>query len=447
MTHFYYIFVLFCMLLAVQNSKSQTTDSTKFMTLHDCMEYAVSNSTRMRIQKAETGDARIGRRDAILTAFTPTINAQAYAYYNFGRSIDPQTNTYFTQTSFHNNYAINAGFTLFNGFEAVNNIKISKTGLAISQSQEKQAEADICLATMEAYYNVVYYNQLVNIYKKRIEAAEAQLSLGKRQEDLGQKSHADVVQMEADLVDCQYDLTNAQNLYNEQLIALSDLMFWPLDEPLLIDTVLPTWKVDAANADDVVNYAMNNNPDVQIAQWQKENAKRELKTAIWQLLPTVELYAGWNTNYFSYQGMQAESFRSQVKNNGGEYVELAVSIPIYNRLKGHSNISRKRHAYEKASAEVDKKRREVESEVRRAVQDCQGTAVAYTQAQRKAEVQEESYALNRRKMEQGLISPIEFQTVSNNYLKAKCDEMNSLFKYLIKQSVVKYYYGVAYVNQ
>ena len=50
-------------------------------------------------------------------------------------------------------------------------------------------------------------------------------------------------------------------------------------------------------------------------------------------------------------------------------------------------------------------------------------------------------------MEQGLISPLEFRTASNNYLKAQADEMNSLFKYLIKQAVVKYYNGIDYINQ
>ena len=55
--------------------------------------------------------------------------------------------------------------------------------------------------------------------------------------------------------------------------------------------------------------------------------------------------------------------------------------------------------------------------------------------------------LNLKKLEQGLISPLEFQAANNNYLKAQADEMNSLFKYLIKQAVVRYYNGVEYVNQ
>ena len=417
------------------------------MTLHDCMEYAVSNSTKMRIQQAAIGDAQIDRRDAALTLFTPQISAQTYAYYNFGRSIDPQTNTYFNTTSFHNNYGVSAGYDLFDGFKAVNNYKISKTGMLIADSQEKQVEADICLAVMEAYYNVVYYKRLCDVYEEQVAVAGQALAKAKRQEELGQKGHADVIQMEADLADRQYDLTNTYNMYESQRMTLADLMFWPVDEELVIDTSMPVWQVEPVSTSSVVDFALEHNPAVQIASWKELNAKRELNTAKWQTLPSVGLYAGWSTSYYTYQGSQTAAFQDQFRNNGGEYVEVSVSIPIFNRLSRLSTISRKRHALQKATAELDQKKRDVESEVRRAVQDRDGAATAYQQAQRKAEVQAEAYMLNLKKLEQGLISPLEFQAANNNYLKAQADEMNSLFKYLIKQAVVRYYNGVEYVNQ
>ena len=420
------------------------------MSLHDCMAYAISNSTKIRIQQAAIGDAQISRRDAALALFTPQVNANTYAYYNFGRSIDPQTNTYFNTTSFHNNYDVSAGYELFDGFKAVNNLKISKTGMLIADSQEKQVEADICLAVMEAYYNVVYYKRLIEVYEEQVSVAEQALVKARRQEELGQKGHADVIQMEADLADRQYDLINTRNQYESQKMTLADLMFWPVGEELEIEySVISSEAAGEVekSADSVVDFALDHNPVVQIASWQALNAKRELNTAKWQTLPSVGLYAGWSTSYYTYQGSSTAAFQDQFRNNGGEYVELSVSIPIWNRLSKQSTISRKRHALEKASAELDQKRRDVESEVRRAIQDRDGAATAYEQACRKAEVQSEAYTLNLKKLEQGLISPLEFQTANNNYLKAQADEMNSLFKYLIKHAVVRYYNGVEYVNQ
>jgi outer membrane protein len=436
-----------CVVTALALAETVSASGQTTMNLNDCMRYAISNSTKVRIQEAAIGDAQIARRDAALTLFTPQITAQTYAYYNFGRSIDPQTNTYFNTTSFHNNYGVSAGYDLFDGFKAVNNYKISKTGMLIADSQEKQVEADICLAVMEAYYNVVYYKRLCDVYEEQVAAAEQALVKAKRQEELGQKGHADVIQMEADLADRQYDLTNTYNKYLDQKMTLSDLMFWPMDDELVIDTSIPVWQIEPVATESVVDFALEHNPGVRIASWKELNAKRELSTAKWQVLPSIGLYAGWNTSYYTYQGAATSPFWNQFRNNGGEYVQLSLQIPIWNRLAKASAISKKRHALEKATAELDQKRRDVESEVRRAVQDRDGSAIAYQQAQRKAEVQAEAYTLNLKKLEQGLISPLEFQTANNNYLKAQADEMNSLFKYLIKQAVVRYYNGVEYVNQ
>ena len=425
------------------------------MTLKECMEYAISNSTKVRIQQAANDDARLARRDAIFDAFTPEISGSGSAYYNFGRAVDPKTNTYVTTTSFHNSYGVSAGITLFNGFKAVNNLRVSKTSIALGNSQEDQIEADICLATMEAYCNVLYYSQLANICKSQVEVAEESLAKARRQEELGQKGHADVVEMDSNLADKQYQLVEANNKLNDARITLEDVMFWSEPQELVIDTTLPATidgervLTDSLAMEDMVDFAQSNNPAARVARFNLMNAKRELNTARWQLLPSLSAYAGWSTTYFTYPGSGSASdpFRTQFRNNGGEYVQLSLNIPIFSGLQRHSNIARKKNAVAKASAEYDQKMRDISAEVRRAVQDRDGASAAYILAQRKSDVQEEAYSLNMKKLEQGLISPIEFQTASNNYLEANAQRLNSLLTYFIKRSVVNYYNGVDYIDQ
>lgn len=417
------------------------------MTLHDCMAYAVSNSTKMRIRQAETGDARIARRDAILSVFLPTLSAGSSASFSFGRNIDPETNTYINTVSFSNGYSLSAGITLFNGFSAVNNLKISQTSLKMGETRERQTEADLCLAVMEAYYNVVYYSRLCQLFEEQIETVKMSLARMQRQEELGQKSRADVVQLEAEVADREYDLANTRLIYDEQMTNLSDLMLFPLDEQLVVDTVIPEPVVSLQTEDDVVMYALGNNPSVKIAGMNVEQARIELSTARWQMAPKLSASASWGSAYYSYQGVSTDNFGSQIRNNGGEYVGLSLSIPIYNRLRGFSDVSRKKNSYVRATAELEQRNRDLESAVRKAFNECNAAMTAYYQARKKTEIQQEAYQLNLRKMEQGLISGLEYQTAVNNYLKAKTDNMNSLFKYLIKQSVVKYYSGIEYVNQ
>ena len=461
-------FILMMVLGALTSVKAQDTVT---MDLKACMRYAVEHSTKIRIQHADNRDAQIDRRDAILAAFTPTIEGNTYAYSNFGRSIDPETNTYIRTTSFHNGYSLSAGINLFNGFQAVNNLKITKTAQLMGLTKEQQTEDQICLATMEAYCNVLYYTEMQEALQAQVATAEKAVQLATRQEQLGQKSHADVVQMQSDLAERQYQLTTCRNNLNNAIITLKDVMFWPIEKPLKIDGLdvglshcgsrivndslvrLPQCDSPTDQAENIaqmVEFAKTNMPTVLLAEGTMKNARLALKTARWQLLPRLTLYGGWSSSYFTYPGMEGyvpTPYFEQLKNNGGEYVQLSLSIPIFDRLSKHSNIAKRKNAYDRAQADYEQTLQTVEAEVRRAIADRDGSADALRQADTRAELQQEAYALNTKRFEQGLISSIEYQTASNNYLNALAEQLNARLQYFIKNSVVNYYGGTSYILQ
>lgn len=426
---------------------------TLTMDLKACMRYAVEHSTKMRIQQADIRDAQIDRRDAILSAFTPSIDGGTYAYYNFGRSIDPETNTYTVVTSFHNGYSLSAGINLFNGFQAVNNLKITKTAQQMGLTKEQQIEDQLCLATMEAYCNVLYFSELEKALQGQVATAEKALQLATRQEQLGQKSHADVVQVQSDLAEKQYLLTTCRNNLNNAVITLKDVMLWPMDEPLKVDESIAQQALlvtDPVDAPSIVSQAKQTMPSVLLAEGTMKNARVALKTARWQLLPRLSLYGGWSSSYFTYPGKEGyvpTPYFDQIRDNRGEYIQLSLNIPIYDHLSKHSNIAKKKNAYDRAQAEYEQSLRDVEAEVLRAVADRDGAADALQQAEARATLQEEAFALNNKRFEQGLISSIEYQTASNNYLNALAEQMNARLQYYIKSSVVTYYKGVPYIEQ
>lgn len=435
---------------ALNPVKAQDTTT---MDLKACMRYAVEHSTKMRISQADNRDAQIDRRDAILAAFTPSIDGSTYAYSNFGRSIDPETNTYIRTTSFHNGYSLSAGMTLFNGFQAVNNLKITKTAQLMGLTKEQQTEDQICLATMEAYCNVLYYTEMQKALQAQVATAEKSLQLVSKQEQLGQKSHADVVQVQSDLADRQYQLTTCRNNLNNAIITLKDVMLWPVEEPLKIDGGLAQQSLlesEPLDMQTMVAQAQQMMPLVLLAEGTMKNARLALKTARWQLLPRLSLYGGWSSSYFTYPGMEGyvpTPYLDQLKNNAGEYVQLSLSIPIFDRLSSHSNIAKKKNAYDRAQAEYEQSLRDVEAEVLRAIADRDGAADALQQAETRAVLQQEAFALNNKRFEQGLISSIEYQTASNNYLNALAEQLNARLQYFIKCSVVTYYKGVPYIEQ
>ena len=445
-------------IMALNHVKAQDTAT---MNLKECMRYAVEHSTKIRIQQADIRDAQIDRRDAILAAFTPSVSGSSSASSSFGRSLDPETNTYSVITSFYNGYSVSAGIDLFNGFQAVNNLKITKTAQEMGFTKEQQLEDQICLTTMEAYCNVLYYTEMKKALQAQVAIAEKSVQLATKQEQLGQKSHADVVEVQSDLVERQYQLTNCSNRLKDALITLKDVMFWPIETPLKIDESFANETAvglsyygsrtnPSEEIDEYVSRAKQWLPEVALAEGTMKNARLSLKTARWQLLPRLYLSGGWSSSFFTYPGREGyvpTPFFDQLKDNGGESVSLSLSIPIFNRLSSYSNIARKKNAYDRAQADYEQTLQTVEAEVRRAIADRDGSADALLQAATRADLQSEAYQLNGKRFEQGLISSIEYQTASNTYLNALAEYLNARLQYFIKCSVVKYYGGTSYINQ
>ena len=418
------------------------------MTLRDCMEYALEHSARMEVQDAENADARIARRDAILRAFTPTVSGGTYASMSFGRSVDPETNTYISTSSFNNGYSVDGSITLFNGFSAVNNIRIAKTAVKMGIAEEQQLRDEICLAVMEAYCNVLYFSDMKVVVEGQVQTAKDNLLLAQRQEELGRKSYADVVQLDADLADREYQLVTMTNRYNEAMMMLKDLMMWEEQNSLSIQTGRTGWTIQTVLQDSIIE--ANQHPAVILAEYRMGNARLDLNSARWRFAPSLSLGGGWSTKYFTYPGMKnyvAVPFGSQFANNSGEYVQLSLSIPIYDGLSRYSNIARKKNAYRRAEAEYRQTLHEVETEIERAKQDRDGALAALKQAERRERVQKEAYTINMKKFEQGLISPLELKSSGDNYLNAQAEYLNAQLQFYVKNSVVNYYNGISYINQ
>lgn len=422
---------------------------TAVMTLRDCVRYALSHSAEMRVLQADLGDAQLARRNAILNAFTPEIDANTYAYSNFGRSIDPETNTYSNTTSFHNGYSLSAGITLFNGFRAINNMKITKIAEATGVTRIQQTEDKITLATIEAYCNVLYFTELSRTVQAQMETAETALRLAQRQKDLGQKSQADVLQMEAELSDRKYKYIVCENQLQNAYITLKDIMLFPTEQSFSVtDVEADTMLSDAVHTMEV-SRAADRLPAVIIAENERQTARLALKTARWQLLPSLSLYGGWSSTYFTYPGRTdyvTAPYGQQIANNGGEYVQLSLNIPIYNRLSRQTEIARRRNDCDRAEARYAQARQTVEAEIHRALADRDGAAAALQQAQQHAALQQQLYAMSVRQFEQGLISALDYQTVADNHLTAVADLLNARLQLFLKTWVVRYYFQLRMQN-
>ena len=434
-----------------QDNNGLAEQPAEIWSLHDCMRYAVANSPKMRVQQATNDDRRIDRREAAF-GFLPTISAGTSGSLSFGRGIDPETNVYTNTTTFSNSYSLSAEMDIFNGFSAVNSLRIAKTALLLGIEEEQVTKDDICLEVIQAYYNVLYNQGMADLAREQLEETRRTLEQARIQCELGLKSSADVLQIESDLASKDFNLTKMENTLEQAVLTLKSVMYYPLDDDLKISVIEPSVLFSQfsyeGNADSIASAARSFLPEFKAEEYKVRNAELELKTARWSLVPYIYAQGGYSTGYVYDRSYAVnDPFWNQMNDKQGQYVGIGISIPIFNSLYKYNQIARKRNALSTAEANRDIKYQEVEVEIRKAVQDMRGAAKEFISADKKVSALSMSHQANTRKYEEGLMTVIELQTSSNSLLEAKAQRLNCGLQYLLKERVAMYYKGITYLDQ
>ena len=422
--------------------------SAEKITIDDCMRYAVENSTTVGQKKLALDDHKADQSEAIGSLF-PSISASVGGVMNFGRGVDPATNSYTNVTTFSNSYGLSGSMKLFDGLQSINTLRAAKVAKKMGVAETELASDEVAMKTMSAYMDVVYYTEAVAIAKEHLEASRKTLELVRRQFDLGMKSSADVAEIESQEANYDYLLITEENNLALAYIKLREIMNYPQGQPLEIDTDISIEALPSATSEqDLVMYALEYNPRIVASRYATEKSRINLARAKGAFSPSLYLYGGYNTSYFIDFDNKAsyDAFGTQFRNNRGSYVQLSLSIPIYTGLSRQSSKRRAQNAYHSAQLEQQSVQQAVESEVSQTWQEMQGLSKQYVQGQKKVSASQLAYDISAKKFENGLISALDLQTAANTLLQAKSDKLRTRLQYFIKIRMVDYYNGLSLIR-
>ena len=420
------------------------------MNLKDCLQYAVENSTSIAIEDERIKEYSIERRDAWLNAISPSVTGSASVAASSGRLTDPETNVYTTLKTIQDSYQIHGEITLFNGFNAVNRIKIAKIALLTGKESRKAKEDEICLSTIQQYFNYTYYSKMSSLAQLQLSNAALSLQKVKREYELGNKSQQDVLEKEVFEAQAQYTFAEYNAQQNKALMELKKVMFYPADQNLVVDTLIENnFFAEISDVDATAQNAVETNFATINAKNNMDIRQLELKTARWQMIPSIGIEAGWNTyhTYYPENKEMGGPFNDQIKNHAKKYVGAGISIPLYNRFSKFSNQSHKKAEYQIASFEYEERRREIENAVYAAYDDAISAGKSLEAAKKSAELNQKYFEAAQKKFDLGTISYIDYNDVFNNYLESQAKYYNAIFDYRIKNAVIDYYRGKSYLEQ
>lgn len=419
----------------------------KRWTVDECMLYAVKNSPKTNKQIEQNSIYHQNYLEAI-GRLLPKVSASSNAYFNFGRGVDSETNTYTDINSFSNNYSLYGSLTLFDGLSNINRIKVEKINKLMGKHLLQQTKDVLAYETMEAYFNVIYYQQMVALAKEQLTESSNNLSQVQRMEELGVKGFPDVAEMQAKKAADNYNLTKQKNILAIGIIILKEKMNFPLDEDIQITEYSSSNLIAKTNesALEIYTHSLAYTPKALVAEATVEAAKKSYQSAKGGLLPTISVDGGYSSNFSRYMdGTDYISFKQQLKDKRGYYVGFSISIPIFSGFSRSANVKRSKANVAIAQAEYEETQRSLYSEIEQAVTDMNGQSDEYYQAKEQVEAMQIAHNVNQKKYSEGLVSPIELHTSANRLLQAKTEEINALLKYQLKQRLVNYYKGEPFI--
>ena len=417
-------------------------------TVEQCMRYAVKHNHEVTQQRLTVEDYRNERTQAV-GAFLPALHASVGSQYNFGRAIDPETNTYTNVNTFYSGYSVSASIPLFDGFQRVSEWRLAKANLLMGRQGLRAKQDEVALAVFQAYIDLLYYQGTVEMARqKRAESAQL-LHQTRTMAEVGTKSEADVAQMEATHAADDYEVTRQEGLLAQALLALKRQMNYPAEETLAVEPMAdsgaePMEDAFENDAAAIVEVAQVINPKLLEAEQSLSAAKQSLRVAKSGLYPTISLGVGISTSYYKTIGNEnTKPFGDQFRNNVGEYLSATLSIPLFNRLTALTKIRKQRNAVRKAEDNLAYQRSELERLIAEALIDRENSRMESRKMAKKVEADRLAARLTIRQYEEGLATSIDVQTATVTLLQSQAQQLQSRLTFLYKDKLVNYYKGEA----
>ena len=307
---------------------------------------------------------------------------------------------------------------------------------------------------MHQYYDVLYFNNLVDIVQEQVVLTKLNVDKTNKLIELGLKAESDLLEMKAQEATELHNLVTAKNQLELATLSLKHLMNWPIDdelhienEPLLFTTEsLPKNKI-------ILESAMQHMPSIQRAELDVEATKKQVGIARGNLAPRLSMGGGIYTNYADSRleefypdnpnnpVTRTISFREQWSQNMAQSVFITLQIPIFNRWNGMSQV--KQAKWERTMA-LNRQKEEQQNLYRLVSEDLQQLRSLHNERellQSKKDALKEAYIVAEKKLEQGLISVIEFYTAKNQLAQSETDWVRTLLQIKIKEKTIRIYLG------
>ena len=445
--------------------------------LQKCIDYALKNNITIKQNElnTKTADVRITQN---YMNFLPNLSGNVSNFYNFGRAVDPLTNTFTTSRVSSDNFSLSAGLTIFNGLQLQNTLKQSKLDYMSSSFDLKKIANDISLNVVSDYLQVLFSIEGVGVAKQQLELIKKQQGNTKILVDAGKLAKGSLLDLNAQVANNELSLINTENSLDlaylglKQLLDLDSVRDFEIERPI-IET--PPFVITQIEMEDIFQTAEKRQPEILSADLKVKSSESSLAIARGGRSPRLsmsgsigtgysnqlEQLAGTpvSTNVFPIIGYDMNNvpvystspiynynlvttpFGTQFNNNFNKSFGFNLSLPFFNNWSTDANIKRAKINLENAKYNSEQVRLTLKKSIEQAYYDASAAYKKYNATITSVESLKEAYKYAQQKFDVGLITSYDFLAAKNNLDKAQSDLIQAKYDYLFKTKILDFYQG------
>ena len=461
-------------LLAVIFTSNSFAQEVEKITLQQAVTIALENNIQIKQAKLSESISEINLSEA-KSALYPTLNGNSSLNFNNGRSIDPLSNQFVNNSITSSNGSLFSSVVLFQGFQRINQISRNKLQLQADKSQVSKSQNDLSLSIVTSYLQILVNQDLLSAANNQLNLAKQTLEREQKLLDVGNKTLADLSQAKSQSSTAVLNATNAQNQVDISFLNLAQLMERNPSVPFEIarpsaPDVESLQKIYSAS--EVFNQALAVQPDIKIAEYNRQVAEKAVDVAKGNLSPRLSLNGSIGTGYSNGRQSLISStqsgtraiglventnqivvvpafnnlfevtpFQDQVSENINRSFGLSLTIPLLNGFQAKNSVQRAKINLQNQIYGEQLVKNTLNKTINQAVLDIRAADKRYLSAGRTFEANKEAYKVIEQRYNVGLVNALDLSTSKANLDKAEFDVIQAKYDLLFRVKVIDFYLG------
>lgn len=425
-----------------------SASAQKKWTLTECIDYALQNNITLQQAKFQKQSATEERKQA-KAALLPSLSAstsQSFGYRPWLENgvttvTNGTVNSKVNKTYYNGSYGINAQWTVWNGNQNRNQVKLGEVSEQQAELQTETTANNIQERIAQLYVQILYMNEAVEVNKQSLETSKRNEQRGKEMVEVGKMAKADLAQLTAQRAADEYTIVEAESNIANYKLQLKQLLELTGDEAFDIEMLTAGDEQALAEIpalSTVYETALGGRPEIKNAQLGLKQSDIQMNIAKAGAMPTISINGGVGTSTAS---MSSQNWDKQIKTNFDASVGASVSVPLFDNRKTKTAVNKARIQREQAQLELLDQQKQLYATIEGYWLDAETNQQKFKTALTTVESEQASYDLLEEQFRLGLKNIVELMTGKDRLLSSQQNKLQAKYTTILNRQLLRFYQG------